>query len=480
MGFGLSIWVLYQQAADEVQILLKADRWPVSGSVHSGELEIWEGMQIGRGILIEELRAAGFTEVKREPRAGEFRLTERGLTIMRTEHDLDFETIPQAQFEVEVDERQIHRITPSGRAVLGFTALAEFRGPENESRSVISISDLPAHLPQAVLAMEDARFYEHEGLDPLGIARAVGRNLIGGGPMQGGSTLTQQVIKNLTLRDERTYERKAQEALLSIALERTLSKEEILEIYLNEIYWGQVGGAAICGVDQAAQAFFGKPSAKLNILESATLAGIISSPNPYSPIRHPEAALERRNIALKRMVQAGFLLEEERLEMVGRPLEVVTPPSPHGGWVVDVAVERVEAELGEGAILSQGLQVYSSLNPFLQRLAEEAIATGLAELEKEHPAARNAQAALVAQRVSDGAVVAMVGGRDATGGAFNRAMQSRRHIGSTIKPITAMIAFDLDVNLSPTQVVEDIPISRTDPHTGQVWNLKIMMEISKE
>ena len=136
--------------------------------------------------------------------------------------------------------------------------------------------------------------------------------------------------------------------------------------------------------------------------------------------------------------------------------------------MVDAAVELVE-ELGEGAILEKGLKVYSSLNPFLQRMAEDAVAAGLDGLEVEHPAAKNAQAALVAQRISDGAIVAMVGGRDATEGAFNRAMRSRRHVGSTIKPLTAMIAFDLDANLSPSEIVEDIPISRTDPHTGNVW-----------
>jgi penicillin-binding protein 1B len=168
------------------------------------------------------------------------------------------------------------------------------------------------------------------------------------------------------------------------------------------------------------------------------------------------------------MVQAGFLLEEEREELEERPLQVVTPPAPRGSWTVSAAIEEVEEQLGEGSILAQSLTVYTSLNPLLQTMAEDAVMSGLQSLAEQHPQAVDAQAALVAIRVSDGSVLAMVGGRDPQQGSFNRAMHSRRHIGSTVKPLTALIAFEQDLKLSPSSTFLDAPIIR-ELGGGRQW-----------
>ena len=193
--------------------------------------------------------------------------------------------MPAGEVHVAFKGTRVVAVSPTRRAKFAPTEIAGLRGADNEARRPVTLDELPAHVPAAVLAMEDARFWTHEGLDPLGLARAIIVNTLRDRPMQGGSTLTQQLVKNVFLTQERTLERKAREAILSVALEQTRSKKEILELYLNEIYLGQAGGAAICGIDQAARVFFGKPAERLDVAEAATLAGIIScllytSPSP--------------------------------------------------------------------------------------------------------------------------------------------------------------------------------------------------------
>jgi len=369
---------------------------------------------------------------------------------------------------VSFRDGRVAAVSPRRRAVFAPARLQGLRGADNEARHPVKLTELPAHVPESVLAMEDARFWTHEGVDPLGLARAIIVNAVTDRPMQGGSTLTQQLVKNLFLTQERTLERKAREAILALAIERTRTKEEILELYLNEIYLGQAGGASICGVDEAARAYFGKPARRLTVGEAATIAGIISAPNRYSPLRHPETAKVRRDVALNRMVAVGALDAAAAETEKASALEVHPGASgKQAPWVVDAAVEQVEKALGEGSLVARGVTVYTTVQPALQRLAQDVVARSIAELEAAHPSARGAQMALAAVRVRDGAVVALVGGRDYGTSQFNRALYGKRQLGSTVKPLTALMAFEADPALSPSTLLADEPIERS--HDGRIW-----------
>ena len=307
----------------------------------------------------------------------------------------------------------------------------------------VRVEDLPDHLIQAVLAIEDRRFYGHFGIDPIGIARAMVHNFRAGRVAQGGSTITQQLAKNLFLTHERTLRRKVQEALLAVWLEANHSKDEILSAYLNRVYLG----AGTYGVDAAARAYFGVPARAVSLRQAAILAGLLKAPSRYSPASAPELAEQRAAVVLDAMVDAGFVSQEEIA--AARNL----PPLPRrrpaagrnghyfGDWVVDEVADFVGAS-------PQDLAVATTLEPELQRLAEAVIARHLSGSD-------GLQAALVVMR-PDGAVVAMVGGRAHHESPFNRAVQALRQPGSAFKPIVYLAA--LERGLRPQTTVLDGPI----------------------
>ncbi len=468
MGGAAVVGILYHQAEKDVQERISGAVWSTSARVLSAPMELWPGLSISPGEVAADLQRAGYARVSRASAPGDFEISGNDLLVKVPVQSGPGWSTKAEDVHLAFNDHGISAVSPRSRARFAPVELAELRGTDNEARRPISLDDLPSHVPQAVLAMEDARFYEHRGIDPLGVLRAVMRNATQSGPMQGGSTLTQQLVKNLLLTQERTWTRKGREALLAVALENTLNKDEILELYLNEIYLGQGGGASVCGIDQAARVFFGKPAARLTIAEAATLAGIVSAPNRYSPLQHPERALERRNLALDRMVETGAITTIQHKEAMGATLGVhPSVGSRRAPWIVDAAVDAIEAELGEGAVSARGITIHTTLQPALQRLAERVVAEGAAELDSAHPKAAGAQIALVAVRVKDGAVVAIVGGREYGTSQFNRALHAHRQVGSTIKPLTALAAFQRDPNLSPATLVDDSPIERTI--SGKRW-----------
>lgn len=462
--FGL----LYNQALHDVQTRLGAPLWLNSGRVYSGPMELWPGLQISPEELAQDLQSAGYARVSKATQPGDFQLSDVDLLIHVPAAKGRGWATADTEAHVRFKEGRISAISPKARLQLAPAELAGLRGADNEARRPISLQELPKLVPQAVLAMEDARFYEHKGIDPVGLLRALVHNLRDQGGMQGGSTLTQQLTKNLFLNQERTVERKLREAILSLAIERSLSKDRILELYLNEIYLGEAGGASVCGLDQAARAYFGKPAARLSLGEAATLGGIVSAPNRYSPLRHPDRAKERRDLTLSRMEALGWASPAAVAAAKAEPL-VAHPAqaSRRAPYLVDAAVERVEALQGEGSTAARGLTIHTTAQPALQRIAERAVAEGGAALDAQHPKAKGAEIALVAVRVRDGAVVALVGGRSYAGSQFNRAVNARRQVGSITKPLTYLAAFEADRSLSPLSPIDDSPIERKV--SGKSW-----------
>ncbi len=322
-----------------------------------------------------------------------------------------------------------------------------------ELRIPVRLEQIPDQLVQAVLATEDQRFYRHHGLDIKRIGGALLANLKAGGITQGGSTLTQQLAKNLYLDASRTPLRKLREAALALVLERRYPKAAILEAYLNEIYLGQSGGMPIHGVGAAARAYFGKDISRLSLAESALLAGIIRAPNWYSPVRRPALARQRRSLVLDQMVDQHRIsrADADRARRAGLPRRVVWA-TLDGRWFRDFALASV------GKVPARGVAIYTTLDARLQQSAERAVLGGLTRLGLP-----GVQAALVAVDPRSGDVLAMVGGRDYRASQFNRAADARRQPGSAFKPIVALAALAPRDGAAPAftlaSTVDDAPLS---------------------
>jgi penicillin-binding protein 1B len=460
----------YRYAVERVDSRLAEPIWELPGRIYAGPEVIWAGLKLDPESLARDLSSAGYARVGSATKPGDFEVSDSKVRILRKAAELPVATIKEGEVVVVFEGGRVASVTGK-KAILPPPVLATVKGQDGEERSVVPLARIPRVVQDAVLAMEDSRFYQHPGVDPVGLGRAVFTNLTAGKMAQGGSTLTQQLAKNLFLTPERSLKRKVEEAFLALALEDRLGKESILEHYLNEIYLGQSGGSALCGVDAASKAWFGKPVERVELGEAAILAGVISAPNAYNPLRHPDEAKERRDIALSRMETLKMISAESAEKAKKAPLSL----NPGVGvrkapWAADAIVEIIEEALGEGAIQRGELNVYSTIHAPLQRLAEEVLEQGLAELEAEYPRLAGVQGALVAVSAKDGAILAVVGGRDYGESFFNRGLYAERQVGSTVKALTMLVAMERDASLGPGTLIEDAPITITS--SGKDWNPK--------
>ncbi|MBI4518830.1 MAG: PBP1A family penicillin-binding protein [Deltaproteobacteria bacterium] len=349
-----------------------------------------------------------------------------------------------------------------------------------EERHLVSLDEVPPALVQAIMAIEDQRFYEHHGIDPMGIARALWVNLRTGRTVQGGSTLTQQLMKNFFLSEERSLKRKLTEAAMALVTERRFSKREILENYLNEIYLGQRGTQGVFGVSEGAQFYFGKPLPELSLAEMALLAAVIKAPNRYSPFRDPERARKRRNYGLSLMLKLGNITAEQYAEAAAEPLQLAAP-KPIGNdapYFVDVLRQELARTYPPAVLTTEGLSIFTTLDMQLQRAAEEALRRGLEDLEKRYKRLRSdkpsqsLQGALIAVQPQTGEIKAMMGGRDYRSTQFNRAVQALRQPGSVFKPFVYLAAFEHTQNggaaIQPNSLLQDEPFEWA--FDNQVWS----------
>ncbi|MFC7332669.1 transglycosylase domain-containing protein [Rhodocista pekingensis] len=354
-------------------------------------------------------------------------------TVAWFAHDL-----PDVSGAVQVERRPAVTLVAADGAP--FARFGDLRG------ATVDVTQLPPHLVNAVIATEDRRFWSHFGLDPIGIARAAVTNYRAGRVVQGGSTLTQQLAKNLFLTPDQTLKRKVQEALLAVWLERRYSKQEILTAYLNRVYLG----AGTYGVDAAARTYFNKPATELTLRESAVIAGLLKAPSRYTPAANPDRALERAEVVLRAMLDQGYINEAEMRAALDIPPVPRRKPGSEGegryfaAWVADQVAAFVGPDHGD-------LVVYTSFDPAIQRAAESHVA---ALLRGPGAEARVGQAAVVVM-TPEGAVKALVGGRDYGESQFNRATQALRQPGSAFKPVVFLSA--LEMGWTETSTVMDAP-----------------------
>lgn len=335
-----------------------------------------------------------------------------------------------------------------------------------EFRLLIPYEELPPLLPRAFVAAEDGRFWEHRGVDAWSIARAAFNNLRSGSRSQGGSTITQQVTRALLLGREKTYSRKLTEAFLSYRLEKALTKEDILGIYLNEIYLGE--GAY--GVEAAALTYFGKHAAQLDLAEIALLAGLPQSPSNYSPLKNFQAAKSRQRYVLNRMVEEGLISAEEAHQAFVRELSLTNRwKRSLNGYLAMYIRSQLESRYTRREILEGGLRVATSVDARLQEAAMRALLQGVDRVAQRQPSRTPPQAALVALDTASGRVVAMIGGTDFNRNQFNRAVQARRQPGSAFKPI--LYAAALEAGVDPGSSVMDQPLALPQERGG-FWKPK--------
>src|SRR5712675_1906454 len=310
----------------------------------------------------------------------------------------------------------------------------------------VSLKDLPPYLPKAFIAIEDRRFYSHYGVDPIGIARAAVTNILHRGVSQGGSTLTQQLAKNLFLTQERTLQRKLQEVELALWLERKHSKAQILELYLNRVYFG----SGAYGVEAAAQRYFGKPAKNVTVAEAAMLAGLVKSPSRLAPNRNPEGAEKRAQTVLTAMADAKFITDAQAKASIGQPsINVKAAGAGTVNYVADWIGEVLDDLVGQ---IDQSIVVETTIDPKLQGVAEAAV---IDELAAKSVKFNVSQGALVAM-TPDGAVRAMVGGRNHADSQYNRAVTAKRQPGSAFKPFVYLTA--VEAGLTPDTVRQDAPL----------------------
>ncbi len=429
---------------------------------------------------VAELRAAGYRAVTGEGPLASGRYRRTG---DRLEVHLRYFSTPDgerggARFDLRTSGSRVVSITRDGRPVAEMVLepplVASYYGPKLEERRPLRLEQVPQDLVNSVLAAEDDSFFEHSGISVRGVARALWVNVRGRGIRQGGSTLTQQLVKNIFLTQERSLWRKVQEAILAVLLEVRFEKKQILESYLNEIYLGSSGGVSVLGVGAASRAFFGKDARELDLAEAATLAGMIQSPAPYSPVTHPERCRQRRDWVLHRLEELGLAEPERVARALALPVnaEPEAPTRRRAPYFSDAMTREAERRFRITDLADAGFALYSTLDLTDQRAAQTAVESGLAGLEAQGPQGVSKgplEAALVSVDPATGGLLAYVGGRSYARSQFDRASQAKRQPGSAFKPIVYAQLFESGKG-TPASFVEDSPL--TIDMAGKPWSPK--------
>ncbi len=492
LGFWASSWVLEQDQV--VRARFEGRRFAVPSQVLSAPTVLYPGLDWKRIELPETLERLGYRELREpgDPTPGRYRWGRGRLRVHLRAFDHPSRREPARDVEIRLAGNVIDSIVerPGGGEV-GMVMLepelvgAYYGIDEREQRDLVRLEELPRHLSDAVLAVEDQRFESHHGVDPRRIVGAFLANVKAGGIRQGASTLTQQLVKNFFLTPEQTFQRKFTEAVMALLVEARYDKEAILESYLNEIYLGQRGSTEIHGVGEAAKFYFGKRASELSVSESALLAAIVQSPNRLSPHRHPERALERRNLVLDLMLEQGRLTREEHDRAQAEPIRVatITPEVGESRYFLD-ALKRQLPEVYDSDVLAvEGLEIYSTLDPRLQRAAVQALLNGLERIESQYPelreedGAKRLQGCVLAMRPQTGEILALAGGRSYGESQFDRCTQARRQAGSTFKPFVYIAGLEPrgsdPPTITPASLLSDTPLeveTRQGPWTPRNYD----------
>lgn len=455
-GLGLGGWYVWH-LSDVVKAKFEGRKWEFPSKIYADSKIIYPGMSVPVAQLREKLRRLGYRSSRHQPRArGEYRIHGKAAVVEVFLHDFQYPLRDFHGFPVRVSLKSgtIHRIQrlDNGEVLPSLELEPEvvtgFYDRVREQRRIVRLEDVPARVRKAVLAVEDERFYYHRGVDPVAVLRAFVANVRRGGVVQGGSTLTQQLMKNFFLESDRTLERKVKEALMALVTEWMYTKDQILENYLNEIYLGQNGSQGIFGIWEAARFYFVKEPEQLTVGETAMLAGLIRAPNRYSPYRDIEEATRRRNVILAKLVGDGIITRHTYERALREVFEKREPVRVTNGapYFTDYVKKELAAHYSNDVLTAEGLRIFTSLDLEQQQAAVMALSKGLTRLEKDYGHLRkiaktdDLEGALVVIKPQTGEIRAMVGGRDYRKSQFNRVAQAKRQPGSVFKPFVYLAA----------------------------------------
>jgi penicillin-binding protein 1B len=475
---------VYVQFSQMIVLGFEGKRWSLSSKVYAEPESLYPGLPLRADDLRASLERLGYRPVQALTNQGQYRVHAGHVDIALREFRYPHRHEPARSIRVTFQRNTVREIRDlRGEQAISVVDLepqlvSEFFTPEREKRQLVKIGDIPPHLIHAVVAIEDRRFYAHRGIDWLGVLRALYRNVQAGGVTEGGSTLTQQLVKNFFLTPKRTIWRKSAEMLMAVMVEARYSKAAILELYLNEIYLGQRGSVSINGVGEAARLYFRKSVQELTIAEAALMAGLIRAPQLYSPYKHAERAVERRNRVLTAMLEAEYLSSEAYQRAMRTPLrvEAVTLEINRAPYFVDLLREQLLQRYSVEELTTNNLTIFTTLDLRLQETAQRVLEAGLARLDgrlTKTAEGREAQGALMAIQPQTGFIRALVGGRDYATSQFNRVTQARRQVGSVFKPIVYAAALESAFRRGEPVVtaltrVEDVPTAFT--HNGRRWS----------
>ena len=460
----------------EVAQTFETRRWSLPARVYARPLELYPGAVVSHQRLIGELENLGYERSDRVQRRGQYSVSSAHIEFLT--RGFEYWDLPE--------------YSRHARVVFGATGIAEFIDVSSgtaidlmrlepvevgrlnplrfEDRQLLSFEELPPRFVAALVALEDHRFFAHFGVDVFGLARAMLSNLRAMRFVQGGSTLTQQLVKNFYLTRERTLRRKLTEMLMSFSLELRYDKTQILETYVNEVFLAQDGNRAVHGFGLAAQFYFGKPLSELDMPSLATLIGLVKGPTVYDPRRRPAAALKRRNVVLSVLHQRGLIDRAElamaRAQAIGLRSKESTAATGNPAFLAQVKRQLLR-EYSADDLKSAGLNIFTTLDIALQASAEQATKDTLHAIESSN-AVRDLQAAMVIAEPRSGEILAMIGGREPHFAGFNRALDARRPVGSVIKPFVYAYALSRPQDYSLATMLRDTAVSWTDPNGG-IW-----------
>lgn len=458
-----------------VQEKFSGKRWTVPAKVYARPLELFVGQKLSKDDFLRELDALGY---RRESSAsGPGAVAVAGNTIDMYSRGFQFYegTEPARAIRVRFSGDYVAGLTQAGGANLAVARLEPMLigglyPAHQEDRILIKIDQVPAYLIDALVAVEDRDYFEHFGVSPKGIARAIWINATSGRLVQGGSTLTQQLVKNFYLTNERTLLRKATEAMMAVLLELHYDKREILEAYLNEVFLGQDGQRAIHGFGLASQYFFSQPISELKLEQVALLVGMVKGPTYFNPRRNPERAMTRRNLVLDLLAEQGSITAEEAAAAKQKPLGVTQRGSMADSSFpafLDLVKRQLREDYREEDLTEEGLRIFTSFDPILQLKAEEALAESLKRLAGRK-GVDEVQAGMVVTNPETGEIQALIGSRQPRFAGFNRALDAVRPIGSLVKPAIYLSALERPSQYTLTSWLEDEPFS-VKGQDGQVW-----------
>lgn len=452
-------------------------KWSLPSHVYSRALELYEGLELSRDSLIWELEKLGYRRVATLTAAGQYRLQGQRIDVHSRAFQFWDESKAAQTFTLTFQDSQLARLRTLQGAPLTLVRLEPLRiggiyPAHLEDRLPVRLEELPPLLVQSLIAVEDRNFYQHYGVSLRGISRALVNNLRPGSATQGGSTITQQLVKNLYLSQDRNLLRKGLEAVMALLLEQHYSKGEIIEAYINEIYLGQAGKRAIHGFGMASQHYFHQPLAELELHQIALLVAIAKGASYYDPRRNGERALQRRNLVISLLAEQGLInnvvasrASEQALDISAHP---GTRTNPFPAYL-DLVKRQLRQHYDKEDLHGGGLRVFTHFDPQIQRRLEGVISTKLPALERQKGLqGKSAEVASLVVKVGTAEVLALAGGRDASFAGFNRALDALRPIGSTIKPAVYLTALERPDDYTLISPISDEPVAIATEH-GETW-----------